>query len=368
MSYDVAKDRGLRVIKRSGSTTGPTASQAETGRPARLPDEGSCGTGQGTSFDSDQWILLREQVGDGEGLMVWAEFEEKEFEIAFAVELGSGKHPAPVFSSGLVAEKILGYDAAANPQQQHQIWRLLKIERPNGVRLFPDHWRTGQKPETDQLPVSPISIIFQYKRPEYLQGSAARQWSRWQSPYFRIRRSDEQHSILRRIEYALGSEAKVRYAAPAFHKRGEYEHAVLGRQVMQKTGFVSPESLGSHKIWTYREPGTDGFPNPDGRAQRFDTVQDLFQDLLSSLGIQSGLQGSSELALHSGFDDHLARLAEAITYRRPTIRNAILSWERNIRAADLGIDDLTLRRVVRVATVQTAMTRIGATWHLSSAR
>lgn len=300
--------------------------------------------------------------------MVWAEFEEKEFEIAFAVELGSGKHPAPVFSSGVVAEKVLGYDAAANPQHQHQIWRLLKIERPKGVRLFPDHWHSGQPPETDQLPVSPISIILQYKRPEYLRGSAARQWNQWRAPYFRIARSDEQHSILRRIERTLGSEATVRYAAPAFHKRGEYENAVLCRQLIQKTGFVSPVSLGSHKVWTYREPGTNGFANPDGRAQRFDTVQDLFGDLLSSLSSRSVPQGSSELALHSGFDDHLARLAEAVTYRRPIIRNAILSWERSIRSADLGVDDLTLRRVVRVATMQTAMTRIGATWHLSSAR
>jgi hypothetical protein len=156
----------------------------------------------------------------------------------------------------------------------------------------------------------------------------------------------------------------VRYATPAFHLRGEYERAVMQRQVLGRTGFVSPKLLGNHKVWTYREPGVDGYPNPSGRWTRFDSAQNLFQDLLSSSIAQSTRRETSDLAIYPGFDIHLTNLAAAVTYRRPWIRTGIQLWERNIRASRLALEDVVLRRILLIATMQTAMMRIGASWHI----
>lgn len=298
--------------------------------------------------------------------MVRAQFEEKEYEIAFSVEMGNSTQPTPIFSSGVVAEKVLGYDAAADPKHLHTIWRLLNIERPAGVTLFPHFWRMGQEPPLDRLPGVPISIILQYKRPEYLRGGKAKQWSRWHSPYFRFSRSMEQHSILRRIESKLGQEVVVRYAAPAFHTRGEYENAVLQRKILEQTGFVSPTLLGNHKVWTYNQPGNAGFGNPSGRWQRFDAVENLFQDLLSSAS-DPLLRGiTSAVAIPQNFDSHLSNLVAATTFRRPQIRALISGWEQSILAGDLNLDRLLIQRVLQIATVQSTLRKLGASWHMSN--
>jgi len=299
--------------------------------------------------------------------MVWADFEEKEFEIAFCVELGSGANPSPVFSSGAVAEKVLGYDAAANPEANHRIWEMLTVTRPKGLRLLPRYWSRGGEAALTKLPSTPISLILQYKRPEFLRGGSARQWDRWRQPYYRFTRYDEQHAILRSIESKLGPEAIVRYASPAFHSRGEYEYAVMTRLIIERTGFVAPSSLGKHKVWTYREPGIDGYPNPSGRWIRFDSAENLFQELLNS-NLGASRSTFSALAPYQGFDDHLARLANAVAYRRRWVNDTIEPWERQLRASRQISDPVAFQRLVRIVTIQTVLSRIGASWHFFEAQ
>lgn len=109
--------------------------------------------------------------------VTWAHFHEKEYEVGFGIELASGgSQRAPVFSCGQVLEKVLGYDATADPSHDHLIWRLLRVPRPAGLRLLPAHWSRGPQPTAGSLPVTPISLILQYKRPEYLFGPTAKQW------------------------------------------------------------------------------------------------------------------------------------------------------------------------------------------------
>jgi hypothetical protein len=64
-----------------------------------------------------------------------AEFEEKEYEIAFTIELAADR--GIVFSSGQVLEKVVGYDVASDPSPNHLIWELLQVPRPEGLRLAP---------------------------------------------------------------------------------------------------------------------------------------------------------------------------------------------------------------------------------------
>lgn len=70
-----------------------------------------------------------------------AEFEEKEYEMAFNIELAAGG--GAVFSSGQVLEKIVGYDAAGAPDRDHAVWQILSVPRPKGLRLVQTHWRPG---------------------------------------------------------------------------------------------------------------------------------------------------------------------------------------------------------------------------------
>lgn len=141
-----------------------------------------------------------------------AEFEEKEYEQAADVELAEGAagERGFVMSAGQVLERIVGYDAVAAPARQHVIWRLLELPRPPGLRLVPDLWWPARQPPPDRLPGTAISLILQYKRPEYLFGTRAAQWPMWHRPFFRFARTGHQHAVLLRLERRLGDRAVVR--------------------------------------------------------------------------------------------------------------------------------------------------------------
>jgi hypothetical protein len=211
--------------------------------------------------------------------MVWAEFEEKVYELAVGVELAA--RGDAVFSSGQVLEHVLGYDAAAAPDPEHVIWRLLDIPRPAGLRLLSGLWEPESRPAPADLPTHPVSVLLQYKRPERLRGARAAQWNLWHRPYFRFTRLDRQHAVLRSLERSLGDSAIVRYAAPAFWRRGDLEVAHLRREVLDRSGLVSPEAIGGHRVWTYVRPGTEGIPNPRGKARMFETFAGLFETISS---------------------------------------------------------------------------------------
>lgn len=126
-------------------------------------------------------------------------------------------------------------------------------------------WSPGVNPPASRLPPTPVSLILQYKRPEYLSGPRAEQWRFWRQPYFRFGRTSDQHTVLRRLERNLGSDAIVRYAAPAFWRRGDLDAARFGQWVLVRSGFVSPNAVGRHRVWTYVKPGIDGRANPRRR-------------------------------------------------------------------------------------------------------
>jgi len=150
------------------------------------------------------------------------------------------------------------------------------LPRPTGVRLMPSLWSPGHLPRADQLPATPVTLILQFKRPEYLFGATARQWRFWDQPYFRFGRESEQQRVLYALERKVGNDALVRYAAPAFWRRGELEAAHLRAEVVEQSGFVSPSRLARHRWWTYLRPGIDGRANPGGGPARFEASADLF--------------------------------------------------------------------------------------------
>ena len=288
-----------------------------------------------------------------------AEFEEKEYEGAANGELAAGGF---IMSAGQVIEKIVGYDAIAAPVASHVVWQLLRVPRPPGIRLLPRFWYPGETPSAARLPEQPVSLVLQYKRPQYLHGPRAAQWSYWHQPYYRFTRRDFQHKVLRRLERALGSAAVVRYASPAFWRYAELEAAAVTHQVLRLTGFVPPLAMGSHRVWTYVQPGIGGRANPTARHVPFETTDQLFASWGtppdSSLSVRAG-------ALPDRLGIHLGVIAQAARSQEPLLRHKVAEWVRRVRSRELLLSDTGLQQLAYVATITSLMDRIGATWHIA---
>lgn len=291
-----------------------------------------------------------------------AEFEEKEYEQAANLELCAGG--GFVMSPGQVLERLVSYDAVAAPIAGHVIWQILNHPRPKGVRLLPSHWAATHSPPANRLPEHPISMMLQYKRPEYLNGARAAQWNYWRVPYYRFQRTDEQHRVLRRLDRSLEGVAVVRYAAPAFWKFSHLEAAVLTRQVLQRTGFVRPIDLKHHQVWTYVEPGTAGRANPTGRRLLFADFDQLWAALTQQEVARLPARVEDPL---DRLAVHLAEVAEACRSREPGLRRAIDAWLRSIGRSGIPLSTEGTVRIGDLVTVSTLTSQLNTTWTLVDA-
>ena len=289
-----------------------------------------------------------------------AEFAEKEYEIAMAIELSHGVAAGSrVYPCGQVLEEILGYDAAADPDYAHPIWEVLAAPRPPGVRLVPDYWDPGRRPPAEQLPPTVVSLILQYKRPEFMRGARAKQWRLWQHPYYRFETRPHQQRVLKRIERAMASQAVVRYACPALWDRGDFERARYAGTLTSESGYVSPEALDSHRVWTFDQPGAYGRANPSRRRYMFDSFATLFDSLA-----EVASTGRHEVVLSTQLPALVLRLAEVAREREPRLRSAIDRWLVTLEARDLGLTPRQLSLLGAYTSILTRLSTIGATWHL----
>lgn len=294
--------------------------------------------------------------------MTRAEFEEKEFEQAANLELGDGG--GFLMSPGQVLEKIVSYDAVAAPTANHVVWQLLEHPRPAGVRLLPSLWAEGGRPPAQRLPEHPISIMLQYKRPDFLSGPRAAQWTYWRTPYYRFSRSESQHKVLRRLDRSLEGAAVVRYAAPAFWQFTDLEVAVVTRQVLQRTGFVRPIDLKHHRTWTYVGPGVEGRANPSGRRLLFESFDQLTELLIPPDSARLPEQLDAPI---DRLASHLAEVAATCRAREPVLRRGIDSWVRSLEQRGLTLTSESVTRIGHLATISTLASRIGATWLVADA-
>lgn len=203
-----------------------------------------------------------------------------------------------------------------------------------------------------------MNLILQFKRPERMVHGRAAQWVLWGSPYFRFSRTPHQHRILVHIEAQLGASALVRYAAPAFATRGELETAQLAGKILGRSGFVSPTTLGRHKIWTYQEPGEAGRGNPTGDPHLFESSDELARAIATSSSRVD--RNTKSLATRS-----MRTLAAAVRYRNPMPREAVDRWIETLARRDLGLTGDQLIGLRDYASVQSALTSVGAHWWLT---
>lgn len=294
-----------------------------------------------------------------------AGFEEKTYEVAYCVELAAGiaGHPA-VYSPGQVLENLLGFDAASDPDSGHVIWTVLALPRPEGVQLVPPLWGAfkGLQPPAAVLPSYPISVFLQFKRPEYLQGPAAKQWKMWCHPYYRFKRTMEQQQVLGRLERRLGAQAVVRYAAPAFHTIGGLEAAQISGSVITQSGHVPPARLRRHQWWTYDAPGNYGQPNPNGEPSLFETFEALLDQAVTRSAAERELEPYSNDPM-PGLRRHLRAAAAACRDREPRLRRDVDSWARHLEALDLSSQ--TTASLRDFASIQSLMARTGGAWWMT---
>ena len=207
-----------------------------------------------------------------------AEFEEKQYEVSANIELGI-QHAA-VFAAGQVLESVVGYDVAAHPPQNAPIWQLVGSNASIGLQLVPNLWQRARvQPKSPELPSTYVSLIFQYKRPQYLTTSHALQWHHWQSSYFRFPILQHQQNTLAILENALGARATVRYACAAFWKYDELQRHQAAHEVLDHSTFVPPRSLVGHRAWTYKTPGTTGYANSRGEEIATEHFHDLWDKI-----------------------------------------------------------------------------------------
>ena len=128
-------------------------------------------------------------------------------------------------------------------------------------------------------------------------------------------------------------------------------------------------------------------PNPSGPRSRFETLEDVLEDLtrarmardVAVIGEDTNgvarppsrpdASDQQDLAPYPGpsdaldpFAEHLRTVSAALTYRSPSLREPLQAWRRAIEMAELEVSPRALDVVVNIATVQTAMTAVGATW------
>ena len=110
------------------------------------------------------------------------------------------------------------------------------------------------------FPTWKVNLLVQYKRPEYLVGAGAGQYSRWKSPYYRYALTAHQHEALRAASTNLGAQGMVVYASPGFHTLAAlFEHTQTGKLV-QNTNFVEARRIkADHHQYTYKDAGKTGW-------------------------------------------------------------------------------------------------------------
>jgi hypothetical protein len=292
--------------------------------------------------------------------MAVADFEEKTYEIAYDVEMSKGGGPTP-WAPGQVLEHLVGFDAAANPDPSHQLWRVLGAPRPKGLVLLPNHWLglPGRLPSRRQLPSDPVSFMVQFKRPEFIRSHAGKQWKLWGTPYYRFKIDPAQQRTLKRLEANTSGAAIVRYAAPAFSTNQAMDRARMSDQVITSSGHVAPSVMTGHAAWTYVAAGSAGRPNPTGEEHRFDQLSDLFREPDGSEQLQSP-GTTTDIAAFDALGVHIEVLARAALAREPNLRRTVNAWRRELIREN--VSPATIASVVNFGAVQSLMSRIGASW------
>lgn len=111
------------------------------------------------------------------------------------------------------------------------------------------------KRQIENIPRIKVNLLFQYKKPEYINSSLGKEWDKWYKPYYRYDIYREQQDLLMKINSALGNRLLIVYASPAFNKVDDLVDAYISKKIINSSNFKKVEELSSHHRNTYTKAG-----------------------------------------------------------------------------------------------------------------
>lgn len=210
-----------------------------------------------------------------------ANFEEKSYEQFFNAELS--RRTSIYFPLGQVQEGFLGFDVAARTRN-HRLWRILGhpfwfFQDFPGVtmREIANEMERFLGETIAALPKMKTNLLFQYKRPDFLQVSSSKEWPHWNSPYYRYDIYHQQQNLLMHISTVFGNRVLVLYAAPAVHDVDELVRCHQQGRLIQRSNFKKASDLNGHHRNTYQSAGT--YSIACSKPERIENIS--FDELLS---------------------------------------------------------------------------------------
>lgn len=188
-----------------------------------------------------------------------AKFEEKTYESYFNNELS--RYCDIYFPPGQVQEGSLGFDSAVYSSGR-RLWK--KVGYPfwfcppfEGVELIEiaSEMERFLRTTIDGIPQMKANLLFQYKKPEYITSTNGREWTHWNTPYYRYDIYGEQQRLLMQIDRRFGNKTLILYACPAMHRIDDLVNAYTNRQIIDSSNFRKASELDGHQRNTFTKSG-----------------------------------------------------------------------------------------------------------------
>jgi hypothetical protein len=207
-----------------------------------------------------------------------SEFEEGEYRGPLFNQLERGSHL--LWEPGQVFEKSIGIDRASRCLNDY-LWSLYGYTAPlAGITLrgrpFSFIWGTNNP--TKLLPDFSLNLFIQAKRATYSSQSKVSLAPHITGQYWYFDITPHQQIALEQLEAALGVDALVVYASPAFHLQQNLYNHTSNQTIVENSTFPKASALTGHSKWYYDSPGTSGVANPDFE---FIDGEDIFKKIES---------------------------------------------------------------------------------------
>ena len=196
-------------------------------------------------------------------------------------------------------EMYLGIDAATDARDAHRIWRILNANIPRRINLSPQLWPLLPPRYFTDISGRLVSLFFQFKVPKYNDGKRAKYRPRFGSPYYEVAITKHQQEALMDLQRRVQSRALVRYAAPAFWTRDDFDRHVNRRRILSMSAYIAPSRVASHKKWMYATPSGKVVLNPDPEE-------------IESVGWEALIRQMRKQVIKESLREHVAGLAASI--------------------------------------------------------
>jgi hypothetical protein len=254
---------------------------------------------------------------------VLAEFEEKTYEQHLTFELIGGRNL--FFPPGQVLEGKIGFDVALLtknrsfwknfPNVWGPWWYEILFHYPPGTGIPRKLWQELQR-NIEYFPKFKFNCFIQAKRPEYMIGFHASEYSSWNKPYFRYDLNSSQQNALEFLAQETNKKALVIYACPTFYTLSDYWKIQPQKEgLIRNSNFCEVEKLKGnppHHRYSFTEPGNKGVAHSDPEPIESIPLDQALEELQRQEPSDSNLAFLSRTAeLTHSASERLGNLGEA---------------------------------------------------------